>query len=276
MVHNHPHIWPWVKTPCPSEHPNPTTKIGNLKWVVNSPIPTKMGSQNGSKPHGRILHKVATRLGVLGSPHELQALGFLLVQLQTPQALGHRAHLRHGGLVPRFGYESNQTTNQTAGFFVFVSIYRFPFWVPAIKPPPISRVFFFETPTQTDSPYLSDTLFTPFAQLLDTFSHFLTPFWRNVQRLLKHLETSPCPQLRRIMVRFCGCSDYQFCSVSASIFPATIVPFLEVVQANSLSRTRDLVRRLDFGLDLGRVGMLKSSIRIALGWLEGWLVVRSA
>ena len=28
----------------PSEHPNPTTKIGSLKWVVNSPIPPKMGS----------------------------------------------------------------------------------------------------------------------------------------------------------------------------------------------------------------------------------------
>ena len=35
--------------------PNPTTKIGYLKWVVNSPIPSKMGSQNGfdKQPVGR-------------------------------------------------------------------------------------------------------------------------------------------------------------------------------------------------------------------------------
>ena len=40
-------MWPWVKIkiPYPSEHPNPTTKIGSLKWVVNSPNPTKMGSK---------------------------------------------------------------------------------------------------------------------------------------------------------------------------------------------------------------------------------------
>ena len=42
------HFWPWVKTPVtPSEHPNPTTKIPVLKWVMNSPNYPKMGSPNG-------------------------------------------------------------------------------------------------------------------------------------------------------------------------------------------------------------------------------------
>ena len=50
LVHFEPYraipIWPWVKTqivPQVNIRFNPTTKIGNLKWVVNSPIPTTMG-----------------------------------------------------------------------------------------------------------------------------------------------------------------------------------------------------------------------------------------
>ena len=41
----------------PSEHPKPTTKIGTLKWVVNSPIPTKMGSKpfNGLDHHSHLV-----------------------------------------------------------------------------------------------------------------------------------------------------------------------------------------------------------------------------
>ena len=34
---------------CPSEHPIQSTKVGSLKWVVNSP--TNMGSQNGLDNH---------------------------------------------------------------------------------------------------------------------------------------------------------------------------------------------------------------------------------
>ena len=41
------------QTPVPVNIPIPT-KIGNLRWVVNSPIPPEMGSQNGVDNHSHI------------------------------------------------------------------------------------------------------------------------------------------------------------------------------------------------------------------------------
>ena len=43
------------KYQSPRGHPNPTTKIGSLKWVVNSPSPKMVGVD--PRPYGQIPHE---------------------------------------------------------------------------------------------------------------------------------------------------------------------------------------------------------------------------
>ena len=56
---------------APSEHPNPTTKIGSLKWVVNSPTP-KMGSQTGFDSHS---HVETVPMRVIASDRDERGIG---------------------------------------------------------------------------------------------------------------------------------------------------------------------------------------------------------
>ena len=90
--------WLWVKTRSPpSEHPNASTKIGNLKWGVNSPNPTKMGS----------------RLTVLTCPVLVHHFGEALHRLLLCQQ-----HL--GRPAPRKRPKSTPPTNNSKSFQVIL------------------------------------------------------------------------------------------------------------------------------------------------------------